>query len=470
MNDEPNPYGDLEKIDVPWQDTKPTHWQVRRIKSLFRERSRTGFPQEPLLAATQSMGVVRKDRYAVRTVTAEKGLHLLKLAKPGDFVISLRSFQGGIELCHDQGIISPAYTVLEPIDSSFGDFYSIFFKSRPFVAGLTLFITGIRDGQNINYAKLSRSHIALPPSDEQRAIVKYVRHIEREIGAAIRAKRQLVTLLTEQKHAIVHQVVTRGLIPSTEVKETGSPWIATIPARWTMAPIKRLLQKIEYGTSQSPEGYGPIRILTMGNVRNGKVNVPEFGNSIAVPPGLTLCHNDLLFNRTNSPDLVGKTGIYDGPDDATISFASYLVRLRVRQEYCAQWLNYVLNSPLFWAYARGHALLSLHQANLNPSRYGQLAIPLPPKEEQEEIARYLHRRESEIDAVIHRTEREISLLHEYQIRLTADVITGKLDVRAAAALLPDVDPHDPRLATAHDVDEDGLNGDLDGNDPNEEPM
>src|SRR5690606_29258925 len=115
------------------------------------ERVQKGFPSEPLLAATQNKGVVRKDDYGARTVTATKDLHLLKLVETGDFVISLRSFQGGIELAHCRGIISPAYTILEPRPGTQRAYFKSFFKSSSFIDGLTLFVTGIREGQNIDY-------------------------------------------------------------------------------------------------------------------------------------------------------------------------------------------------------------------------------------------------------------------------------------------------------------------------------
>ena len=79
----------------------------------------------------------------------------------GDYVISLRSFLGGIEVAHHQGIISPACTVLKPRDQETSGYYAKFFKSRQFIDSLSLFVTGIREGQNIDYERLSRAE--MPP-------------------------------------------------------------------------------------------------------------------------------------------------------------------------------------------------------------------------------------------------------------------------------------------------------------------
>src|SRR5438874_13115164 len=108
------PYPEYKESGQPWLRKCPAHWSQRRMKFLFSERTQKGFPKEPLLAATQTKGVVRKEDYGERTVTVTKDFHLLKLVEMGDFVISLRSFEGGIEVAHYRGIISPAYTVLAP--------------------------------------------------------------------------------------------------------------------------------------------------------------------------------------------------------------------------------------------------------------------------------------------------------------------------------------------------------------------
>ncbi|MET7500861.1 hypothetical protein [Streptomyces microflavus] len=392
--------------------------------------------------------------------------------RKGDLVIhAMDAFAGAVGVSDSDGKSTPVYAACQPHAGVVAEYYALLVRHMALSGWITALAKGIRErSTDFRFSQFSSQDLPVPPTEEQQAIVKYTQHVDREVGETIRSKKQLVALLVAQKNTVAHQVVTCGMNPSVVTKESGYPWVATIPSHWEMVPIKRLLKESEYGTSKSPEGHGPIRILTMGNIRSGRVRVPKVGNSTGVPSGLTLQHGDLLFNRTNSPDLVGKVGIYDGPDDETISFASYLVRLRTRKDHCTKWLNYVLNSPAFWAYARGHALLSLHQANLNPTRYGQLAIPLPPKSEQEEIAKYLHESELKIDSAIERAEREIALLREYQTRLTADVVTGKLDVRAAAAALPNVDLRDPDLAEPYDVDEDGLHTGLDGNDVVKESM
>ena len=193
------PYPEYKPTGLAWLPEIPRHWTTRKIKYIFRERSEKGYPDEPLLAATQNHGVIPKSLYGARTVEAQKDLHLLKLVRVGDFVISLRSFQGGIEYAYYQGIISPAYTIMIPdsclIDSGYFRYLA---KSPNFIALLQTCVTGIREGQNIDYSTLRRHSLPLPPADEQAQIVRYLDAMTAKINKLIRAKKTVNELIMEQ--------------------------------------------------------------------------------------------------------------------------------------------------------------------------------------------------------------------------------------------------------------------------------
>lgn len=149
------------------------------------------------------MGVVPKTLYGQRTVEATKDLDLLKLVRKGDFVISLRSFQGGIELAHYQGIISPAYTIMIPKGITTAYFKHLA-KSSVFIELLKQCVTGIREGQNIDYSKLKGIRIPVPPVEEQLKIAAYLDSIEARIEARI----EEISLLKKYKEAISSDIVT----------------------------------------------------------------------------------------------------------------------------------------------------------------------------------------------------------------------------------------------------------------------
>ena len=421
-----------ERVDANWASGIPPSWDAPRIKSLLNERNEREHPDQPLLAATQKQGVILKERYENRTVlpTDTDELSQFKLVEKGDFVISLRSFQGGIERAHDKGIISPAYTILRSSKPETVEYLTRLFKSRPFIEILTTCVTGIRQGQNIDYTRLGTQRIPLPPPNEQTAIVRYLDDADQRIRAYVSAKERLIALLEEERQAVIHQAVTRGLDPNVNLKPSGVEWLGDVPEHWDVIPVKRAFLSIDYGISESASNSGVIRVLTMGHVKDGKVIVPFAGGVDDVDPYLLLGENDLLFNRTNSQELVGKVGLFEG-HESPVTFASYLVRMRSSSGHEPEYLNIALNDTSFISRARREAIPSLHQSNLNPTRYGRIHIALPPKEEQGTILHSLRKKTVSLTNTIDRVRRQIKLMEEYRTRLIADVVTGKIDVRGA---------------------------------------
>ena len=146
--------------------------------------------------------------YDNRVVVVNKGFENLKFVRVGDFVISLRSFQGGIEYAYYQGIISAAYTILEPVDKNNSEYFKYLLKCHSFIQLLQTCVTGIREGQNINYEVLSRKIIQIPPLSEQQAIVAYIQQMEERINKAITGIEREIELVKEYKTRLVSDVVT----------------------------------------------------------------------------------------------------------------------------------------------------------------------------------------------------------------------------------------------------------------------
>ena len=268
------PYSRYKSSGVEWLGNVPAHWELRRTKTLLAERSEKGFPDKPLLAATQTKGVVRKEYYESRTVLAMKDLHLLKVVNRGDFVISLRSFQGGIEYARDSGIISPAYTILYPVERIHHAYLSHVFKSKSYITNLSLFVTGIRQGQNIDYEELARSSLPLPPLPEQHAIVCFLDHANHNIRRYIDAKQRLIDLLEEQRRAVVQQAVTRGLDLGASRKDSGVEWLGHAPEHRNVRRMKHVFCRIVGGATPSSSEVrywdGNVVWITPSDVKQGK--------------------------------------------------------------------------------------------------------------------------------------------------------------------------------------------------------
>lgn len=194
----------------------PSHWQEKRIKDIFTEKSIKGYPNEPMLCATQSKGVIPQSLYENRVVTAVSGLENMKLVDVGNFVVSLRSFQGGIEYAYYRGIISAAYTILELDTNNSRDYFRHFFKSLSLIKLMKKCVTGIRDGQNINYTTLKYEHIPIPPTDEQKEIAAYLDEKCAKIDAILEKINTEVERLKELKRSLINEVVTGQRAIETE--------------------------------------------------------------------------------------------------------------------------------------------------------------------------------------------------------------------------------------------------------------
>lgn len=441
------PYPEYKDSGLPWLGRVPGHWGMRRAKVLLRERVDKGFPNEPLLAATQSKGVVRKEDYGTRTVTAQKDFHLLKLVEVGDFVISLRSFEGGIEVAHSRGIISPAYTVLEPRSKATSGYLRHFFKSPTFISSLTLFVTGIREGQNIDYERLSRAFLPLPPDEDQAAIVRFLDHALLRLDKAIRAKRKTIALLNEQKQAIIYRAVTRGLEPDVRLKDSGIPWLGQIPAHWEVLRCRYLFREVD---SRSPLGEETHLSMSqkLGLVPSSMVEHRTL-ISASYAGGKLCVVNDLVLNR-----LKAHLGVFARAQHNGVISPDYTVLRKIRP-MAMEYFEHVLRSPACRGELRIRAKGLVEGFwRLYTDDFYDIRLPVPPHEEQMRIVSGLHGATNEITTTMQRIEREIDLLREYRTRLIADVVTGKLDVREAAARLPEEAlDNEPVLAVLEETDE-----------------
>lgn len=419
----------FKSTEIDWLEMIPSNWGETKVKYLFNERVEKGFPNEPLLTATQSQGVIRKEDYEHSTVTAQKDLHLLKLVRIGDFVISLRSFQGGIEIAHYQGIISPAYTVLNIEDNFESRYVKHLFKSRDFINGLTTFVTGIREGQNIDYSKFRRSFIPVPPFIKQIKIANFLDKKTAEIQRFIQLKEKTIELLKERKTAIITQAVTKGLNPNAEMKDSGIEWLGDIPAHWEVKKLKHLVKdKLKYGANESAELSNPefpryIRITDFNS--EGTLRDDTFKS---LPPktaaDFLLEKGDILFARSGGT--VGKTFLFKN-DAQSACFAGYLIRARV---------NSLITFELLFLYTKSGVYESwkdsiFNQAtiqNIGADKYSTLQVPIPPINEQIKIVEMVNERVNELNYSIKRIVKEINLIKEYRESLISEAVTGKIDV------------------------------------------
>lgn len=417
-------YDKYEVTNINWLSQIPAHWKERKIKYCFVERSEKNHPSEPILCATQSQGVIPQSMYQNRVVVVNKGFEGLKLVQEGDFVISLRSFEGGIEYAHYRGIISAAYTILKPVNKEYSAYFKQLFKSYPFIQLLQTCVTGIREGQNINYSMLARKFIPLPPPAEQEKIVSHLEDKTSKIDEVILAKEKQIKLLQELKDAEIANVITRGLNPDVKMKDSGIPWVGQIPEHWHIRHLSQIAY--EHFISNKNVHHQNLLSLSYGQIIRKDINTTEgllpasFDSYQIVENGnvvlrLTDLQNDQKSLRVG---LVKEEGI--------ITSACLCIGV-LNNSILPAYLYNILHSydikKLFYSMGGG-----LRQ-NLNWPGLKKIDIPLPPPDEQQEIIAYIESKNNKIKTLISDLETEIAYLKEYKQKLIADCVTGQINVQ-----------------------------------------
>jgi type I restriction enzyme S subunit len=303
------------------------------------------------------------------------------------------------------------------------------------------FYTGLR--KTIQRSVFAGLKAPLPPPDEQLAIVRFLDHANRKIDGFIRAKRKLIGLLNEQKQAIIHRAVTRGLDPNAKLKPSGIPWIGDIPANWVLTKLKHISPQLTVGIVVQPARlYVPsgVPCLRSLNISSGTINTADLvfisSESNLANEKSRLRVNDVVIVRT------GRAGIavivpaaFDGAN--CIDLLIVRQSLNLLSEYLVLFLgSYGAKADISFN------SVGAIQAHYNTGTLANLRIPLPTIPEQNRILAQVTDEVSPLTTAIARTEREIALMQEYRTRLTADIVTGKLDVREAAAKLPEEKPEE----------------------------
>ncbi|MEY4531172.1 MAG: hypothetical protein RLZZ156_1893, partial [Deinococcota bacterium] len=270
--------------------------------------------------------------------------------------------------------------------------------------------------------------LPLPPLELQQRSADYLDAETTHIDQLIQEKEKMLELLEEKRAALISRVVTKGLDDRVPMKESGLEWIDMIPAHWRVLQLKRTWISADYGISDDIRGNGTIKILRMSCIVNGKIDLENAGQVEEVDPYLYLEPNDILFNRTNSLDQVAKVGILDQKPQNPTSFASYLVRIRTNEFVLPNYLVYLLNSSSFITFARSNAVAAISQANLNPTKYGEIHVALPPGEEQEKIIEMIQNHELETQQLSKELKLSLELLRERRSALITATVTGQLAI------------------------------------------
>lgn len=431
MIDGLKPYAEYKESGVAWLGNIPANWQIIRTKHLFRlciEKAPINNSLE-LLSIYTHIGVKPRKELEQRGNKASSTDEYW-IVKQGDIIVNkLLAWMGAIGVSHYDGVTSPAYDILRGIQPLNPDFYHYLFRTGIYLREFKGRSRGIMEMRlRLYFDKFGQIPLAYPPLTDQTAIVRFLDYYGRLVNQAIQSKRRLIEFLNEQKQAIIHKAVTRGLDPNVRLKPSGIEWLGDVPKHWEIKKLKYLCSTIVGGStpssSKSECWNGEIVWITPQDISKHDRLIDSTRKITA--DGLASCSTVLVPSGSiilTSRAPVGNVGLSE-------------------IELCTnQGCKALLPIPEYLDNEFAFLLLKIIKAELqslatgttfteiSTSKLSSVKMPLPPLPEQMKITNYVNVSTKTLNDAIEGTRREIDILSEYRTRLISDVVTGKLDVR-----------------------------------------
>ena len=387
-----------------WIGKIPKSWEVDIAKHVFRQRRDKGNGECQLLAATQKYGMYPQHLLeGVVKVAADTDLSQFKTVHRNDYVISLRSFQGGFEMSDYEGVCSPAYQVFFATRQINNQYYKYLFKSDAFIQEINSLTVGIREGKNILYDDFALLPIPIPTVCDQQRIADYLDKKCGEIDALIALQEQMIAQLTDYKQSVITEAVTKGLNPDVQFVPSGIDWIGDVPKGWRVMKVKHAANSFAKGN-----GITKDEVFANGNtpcVRYGEI-YSKYKNSFKSCLSATnieiqksphyFHYGDILCAGTGElVEEIGKSIVYLGEDPCLAG--GDIIVISHHQE--PTFFNYALNSHYAQA-QKSKSKAKLKVVHISAFEIGSVYIALPSLSEQRAIAEHLDIKCCEIDKLI----------------------------------------------------------------------
>jgi type I restriction enzyme, S subunit len=434
------PYPAYRDSGVPWLGEIPAHWRAMPGRACYREKkiSNVGLQETTVLSLSYGQIVIKPVEKLHGLVPAS--FETYQIIDPGDIIVRPTDLQNDwnslrFGLSQYRGIITSAYMCLHTEDvmtREYGHLLLHAYDLKKVFYGLG---SGLR--QNLDWRDFKYLPCLVPPLPEQTAIVRYLDHVDRRIRRYIRAKQKLIALVNEEKQAIIHQAVTRGLDPNVRLKSSGVAWLGDVPEHWEVRQLGRFITlQRGFDITKEQQTHGSVPVVSSGGISSYHNQATSSGPGVVV-------------GRKGS---AGTVHYLDG------AFWAHDTTLWVKafNGNHPRYVYYVLCQLDLKRFDTGSANPTINRNIVHPE-----IVPFPPPGEQRTIASFLDTMLDKNGKMIDDADRQIALLREYRTRLIADVVTGKLDVRAAVAALPKEGEEPEPLDEGEALDEEVEEGDLD---------
>jgi type I restriction enzyme S subunit len=441
------PYPVYKDSGVPWLGKVPEHWAVLPHRALFNEVKERDHPNEQMLSVTITQGVIKQRALlegSSKKDSSNQDKSAYKLVCPGDIAYNkMRAWQGAVGVSDFRGIVSPAYVVVRLRDENSPRYFHYLFRTPGFAKEAERWSYGITsDMWSLRPEHFKMIYACLPPLPEQAAIFRFLDHADGRIRRYIRAKQKLITLLEEQKQAIIHRAVTRGLDPNVRLKPSGVEWLGDVPEHWEVRKLGQIAVSFRTGPfgsilHQSDYVEGGTPVINPTHMSRGRI-VEDTRCSVSPKVSDRLINyrlelHNLIFSRRGE---LGRCALVRDREAGwlcgTGSIRVHVAYDNIEPEYLIQSLQVRWIGEYLSLSSVGATMDSLNTGILKG-----VPVLVPPINEQRALLAWIAEEGRRIDSASAGAEREISLLREHRTRLIADVVTGKLDVREAAERLPE---------------------------------
>jgi type I restriction enzyme S subunit len=413
---------------IEWIGKIPETWNVDIAKRVFKQRRDKGNEECQLLAATQKYGMYPQHLLeGVVKVAADTDLSLFKTVHKNDYVISLRSFQGGFEMSEYEGVCSPAYQVFYAIRQISSQYYKYLFKSDAFIQEINSLTVGIREGKNILYDDFALLPIPIPPASDQRRIAEYLDKKCVEIDSLIALQEQMIEKLKAYKQSVITEAVAKGLEPNAKLVPSGIDWIGEIPAGWKVTVLRRfahiilgkMLQPSAKFKEDSLEQYICAKDVHFEGIDTTDLKKMYFnqaekelyqiqkGDMLVVEGGAGAAGSCVLRNDLPDTYIQNSIMIVRPKQGIDIRYIQYYEFSLVKKGY----VDYVCNKATI--------------PHFTKDKLSSMPIPLPPLSEQQAIATYLDSKCTDIDRLIAVKQQKIEKLKDYKKSVIYEAVTGK---------------------------------------------
>jgi type I restriction enzyme S subunit len=383
-----------------------------------------------------------------------------KLYHPGQIVMNRMQAWSGMFGARDlPGLVSSDYSVFQIVGDHHVRFLLYRLKSPDLVGRFAIESKGIGSGFNRLYTdRFGPIPITFPAPDEQAAIVRFLDHLNHRLERAIRAKKELIALLNEQKQAIIHRAVTRGLDPDIRLKPSGILWMGDVPANWQLkriAHVASILTGYPFPSTGFSQSGKDVRLLRGINVTPGAI---RWGDVVRWPERgagqmneFRLRVGDIVLGMDRPIVRGGIRVAVLTDEDVPSLLLQRVARLRPFEGVHRDFLALLLSGKCFLDYL-APIFTGVSVPHISPHQIGGYKCAFPSHDEQSGIVDWIAEHTSSLNTAIERAQCEIDLIREYRTRISADVVTGQLDVREVSRTLPaEIDATEPSVDT---VDED----------------